>query len=120
MMLPTVPEGVVWAILLLPVASLLTIGFVTKPYPRLSGYVTIAAIGTAFLFPATSALVSRKAPREELGQVLGVQQTFGGLARVLAPIGATATFQGLGPGVPFCGNAEPPTTQTFSASHIWR
>jgi NADH-quinone oxidoreductase subunit L len=40
----------VWAILLLPVASLLTIAFVTKPYPRLSGYVTIAAIGTAFLF----------------------------------------------------------------------
>jgi NADH-quinone oxidoreductase subunit L len=48
--LPTVPEGVIWAILLLPVASLLTIGFITKPYPRLSGYVTIAAIGTAFLF----------------------------------------------------------------------
>jgi len=49
LLLPTVPEGVVWAILLLPVASLLTIGFLTKPYPRLSGYVTIAAIGTAFL-----------------------------------------------------------------------
>jgi len=48
-LLPVVPEGVVWAILLLPVASLLIIGFVTKPYPRLSGYVTIAAIGTAFL-----------------------------------------------------------------------
>ncbi len=50
MLLPTVPEGVVWAILLLPIASLLVISFVTKPYPRLSGYVTIAAIGTAFLF----------------------------------------------------------------------
>ena len=50
MFLPTVPEGVVWAILLLPVASLLIIAFATKPYPRLSGYVTIAAIGTAFLF----------------------------------------------------------------------
>ncbi len=49
-MLPTVPEGVVWAILLLPVASLLTIGFITKPYPRISGYVTIGAIGAAFLF----------------------------------------------------------------------
>ena len=49
MILPTIPEGFVWAILLLPVASLLTIGFLTKPYPRLSGYVTIAAIGTSFL-----------------------------------------------------------------------
>ena len=50
MFLPTVPEGVVWAILLLPVASLLIVSFITKPYPKLSGYVTIAAIGTAFLF----------------------------------------------------------------------
>ena len=48
MIFPTIPESAVWAILLLPVASLLTIGFITKPYPRLSGYVTIAAIGTAF------------------------------------------------------------------------
>ena len=50
MILPAVPEGVVWAILLLPIASLLVVSFITKPYPKLSGYVTIAAIGTAFLF----------------------------------------------------------------------
>ena len=49
-MLPTIPEGVVWAILLLPAASMLTIAFVTKPYPRISGYVTIACIALAFLF----------------------------------------------------------------------
>ncbi len=48
MILPTIPESAVWALLLLPVASLLTIGFLTKPYPKLSGYVTIAAIGAAF------------------------------------------------------------------------
>ncbi len=48
MILPTVPEGVVWAIFFLPVASLCTIGFLTKPYPRLSGFVTIAAVGAAF------------------------------------------------------------------------
>jgi NADH-quinone oxidoreductase subunit L len=50
MLLPTVPEGVVWAILLLPIASLLITASVTRPYPKISGYVTIAAIGTAFLF----------------------------------------------------------------------
>ena len=50
MLLPTIPEGVVWAILFLPIASLLIVSFITKPYPKLSGYVTIAAIGTAFLF----------------------------------------------------------------------
>ena len=36
----TVPEGIVWAIFLLPVASLVIITLVTKPYPRLSGYIT--------------------------------------------------------------------------------
>jgi NADH-quinone oxidoreductase subunit L len=50
MLLPDVPEGIVWAILLLPVGSLVTIGFLTRPYPKLSGYVTIAAIFTAWLF----------------------------------------------------------------------
>ena len=49
MFLPAVPEGVVWAILLLPIASLLVVSFITKPYPKLSAYVTIAAIGGAFL-----------------------------------------------------------------------
>ncbi len=46
----TVPEGIVWAIFLLPVASLVTVTFVTKPFPRLSGFVTIAAIGLAWVF----------------------------------------------------------------------
>ncbi len=49
-MLPEIPEGVVWAILLLPIGSLLTIVLWTRPNPRLSGYVTIAAIAGAFLF----------------------------------------------------------------------
>ncbi len=49
-MLPEIPEGVVWAILLLPIGSLLTIALWTRPNPRLSGYVTIAAIALASLF----------------------------------------------------------------------
>jgi NADH-quinone oxidoreductase subunit L len=36
-------------IFLLPVASLLAIALLTRPYQRLSGYITIAAIGAAFL-----------------------------------------------------------------------
>ncbi len=50
MILPTIPEGVVWAILLLPVGSLVTIGFFIRPYPKLSGYVTVASIALAFAF----------------------------------------------------------------------
>ena len=49
-MLPEIPEGVAWSILLLPIGSMLAILLLTRPYPRLSGYATIAAIGTAFLF----------------------------------------------------------------------
>ena len=49
-MLPDIPEGVVWAVLLLPVGSLVTIALWTRPYPRWSGYVTIASIALAFLF----------------------------------------------------------------------
>lgn len=49
-MLPEIPEGVVWAILLLPLGSVVTIALWARPYPRWSGYVTIGAIGLAFLF----------------------------------------------------------------------
>lgn len=57
-------------------------------------------IGTALLFPNVSALVSFRTPNVELGQMLSVQQSFGGVSRVIAPLWATAVFQ-LGPSLPF-------------------
>lgn len=62
---------------------------------------SLVPIGTACLFPSVSALVTRLVPKSELGQVLGVQQSFGGVARVFAPIWATAVFQGFGIATPF-------------------
>jgi NADH-quinone oxidoreductase subunit L len=50
MLLPEVPEGVVWAILLLPFSSFAAIALWSRPYPRWSGYITIATIGLSFLF----------------------------------------------------------------------
>ena len=44
MILPTIPEGVVWAILLLPVAALVTIGFFSKPF---EGAAMVKRIDTA-------------------------------------------------------------------------
>jgi multidrug resistance protein len=67
----------------------------------LAAVMTLFPIGTALLYPATSALVTHRAPKAELGQTLGVQQAFGAVARILAPIWATAAFQALGIGVPF-------------------
>ena len=49
-MLPEIPEGAVWSILLLPIGSMVAIALWTRPNPRSSGYVTIGTIGLAFLF----------------------------------------------------------------------
>ncbi|HEX5004338.1 MAG TPA: MFS transporter [Gemmatimonadales bacterium] len=58
-------------------------------------------IGTALLFPSTTALMSRAAEKEELGTVMGSAQTFAGIARVVAPILATLAFQDYGHNWPF-------------------
>ncbi|MDH4044239.1 MAG: MFS transporter, partial [Gemmatimonadota bacterium] len=83
----------------------LALGLALTPLPHtvvlLALVIALVPIGTALLFPATSALVTQLAPDAERGQVLGVQQTFGGVARVIAPIWATAAFQTLGVAVPF-------------------
>ena len=76
---------------------------------------SLVPIGTACLFPSVSALVTRLAPKSELGQVLGVQQSFGGVARVFAPIWATAVFQGIGIATPFFVSAAVVGLVTFLA-----
>lgn len=82
----------------------LAIGLFAIPLPTfLIGtaiVISLVPIGTALLFPNVSALVSFRTPKAELGQMLGVQQSFGGVARVIAPLWATAAFQ-LGPSLPF-------------------
>lgn len=50
-------------------------------------------VGTALLFPATTALVSRRANRSETGQTMGVQQSFGSVARLIGPVCAGAIFE---------------------------
>lgn len=85
--------------------AFLAFGLLLIPLPDsvalLALTITFVPIGTALLFPTTTALVTQKTPDAERGQVMGVQQTFGGVARVIAPVGATAAFQGLGVDVPF-------------------
>jgi len=58
-------------------------------------------IGQALLFPAVTALSSHRSDPKEQGQMMGVQQAFGGAARVIGPIWAGAAYQGLGPSSPF-------------------
>lgn len=50
-------------------------------------------VGTALLFPATTALVSRRSIKGETGQTMGVQQSFGSMARLVGPVAAGLAFE---------------------------
>jgi MFS family permease len=63
--------------------------------------IMLIPVGTALLFPAASSLVSRFAMRHELGATMGVQQAYGGVARLVGPIWAGYAFQRFGSGAPF-------------------
>lgn len=62
---------------------------------------TLMPIGTAFVFPCVTGLLSRVIPSAERGLYMGVQQTFGGVSRVIFPIAAGVMMDQLGMGVPF-------------------
>ena len=56
------------------------------PYLPLALAVALLPLGTAFTFPCVTALLSRVISSKERGLYMGVQQTFGGVARVVFPI----------------------------------
>ncbi|HET6765243.1 MAG TPA: MFS transporter, partial [Longimicrobiaceae bacterium] len=58
-------------------------------------------LGTAFTFPAVTATLSRVIGATERGLYMGVQQSFGGAARVIGPIYAGWAFDRLGTPYPF-------------------
>lgn len=84
---------------------LLAIGLGTMPLcpniPTLAISVALVPLGTAFTFPCVTGLLSQVVSQHERGLYMGVQQTFGGAARVLGPIYAGWAFDHLGHGVPF-------------------
>jgi MFS family permease len=65
------------------------------------GVMTLFPIGTALLFPSTTGLLSRRGGKSQMGQLMGVQQAFGGCSRIVGPIWAGAAFRYFGPTVPF-------------------
>jgi multidrug resistance protein len=67
-------------------------GAAILPYLPLALAVTLLPLGTAFTFPCVTALLSRVIPNHERGLYMGVQQTFGGMARVAFPILAGYAF----------------------------
>ncbi|MEO8276725.1 MAG: MFS transporter [Thermoanaerobaculia bacterium] len=83
----------------------LTLGFACEALaPTLLTFfaaIILIPVGTALLFPASSSLVSRFAQRHEIGATMGVQQAYGGVARLVGPVWAGFAFERLGPGAPF-------------------
>jgi len=82
-------------------ASGLALGSVGRSLPVLFTSFTLMPLGTAFLFPSVSGLLSQIVGSGERGLYLGVQQTFGGAARVAFPIGAGFLMDHFGRGTPF-------------------
>lgn len=70
-------------------------------WPMLAAGFTLMPIGTAFLFPCVTGLLSRVVPAAERGLYMGVQHTFGGVSRVVFPIAAGMLMDRLGIGVPY-------------------
>lgn len=88
---------------------LLALGLTTIPlshaYWTLAMAIALVPLGTAFTFPCVTGLLSRVISQHERGLYMGVQQTFGGVARVIAPIWAGFAYDSLGHGVPFWTSA---------------
>ncbi|MDP1890575.1 MAG: MFS transporter [Gemmatimonadaceae bacterium] len=69
--------------------------------PMLAVAVALVPLGTAFTFPCVTGLLSRVVASHERGLYMGVQQTFGGIARVAGPLYFGWAYDHLGPRIPF-------------------
>ena len=89
--------------------ALLATGLASLPLAR--GYFTLAIavalipLGTAFTFPCVTSMLSRVISSRERGVYMGVQQTFGGLARVIVPLWAGFSYDHFGKAVPLFTSA---------------
>jgi multidrug resistance protein len=78
---------------------------VARGGPLLLAGFTLMPLGTAFLFPCVTGMLSQAVTHAERGLYMGVQHTFGGVSRVAFPIGAGLLMDRFGLGVPFWGSA---------------
>src|SRR2546421_3992854 len=83
----------------------LAAGVVGMPLSRNLGMLAIAValipLGTAFTFPCVTALLSRVTATRERGLYMGMQQTYGGVARIIAPLFFGWAFDSIGVSAPY-------------------
>ena len=84
----------------LTAAALILLGLVDQVWALLP-VLALLALGSGLTFPTISAVVSQRSPDAAQGGTLGVLASAGGLARLIAPIGATVLFQAVGVSSPF-------------------
>ena len=88
---------------------LLAVGLGAMPLARslpvLALAVAFIPLGTAFTFPCVTALLSRVINPADRGLYMGMQQSFGGVSRIIAPLWAGFAYDHLGIGVPFYTSA---------------
>jgi len=84
---------------------LLAAGVVGMPLSRnlwmLAIAVALIPLGTAFTFPCVTALLSRVIRPRERGLYMGMQQTYGGVARIIAPLFFGWAFDSIGVSAPY-------------------
>ena len=80
----------------------------TLPYRETAFFIALAAgvIGFAFLTPSVQALISKRSDPNRQGEVLGVNQSFSALARILGPLSGAVLFKAYEPPVlPYAASA---------------
>jgi len=70
-------------------------------YPMMFLSFTLMPVGTAFIFPAVTAMLSRVVAKSERGLYMGVQHTFGGISRVSFPLATGFAMDRMGKGIPY-------------------
>jgi len=84
---------------------LLAAGVLGMPLSRnlwmLAVAVALIPLGTAFTFPCVTALLSRVIEPRERGLYMGMQQTYGGVSRIIAPLFFGWAFDRIGVSAPY-------------------
>jgi len=85
--------------------AMIACGLLVLPFAHhlaaLVGAISALALGMGLMQPSLNSLISRRAGREEQGEVLGVSQSAGSLSRVLGPAAAGLLFAEFGRNAPF-------------------
>jgi multidrug resistance protein len=95
--------GEMWAMRLGTVT--LVLGLAAYPWAKglwgLAAVIPFVPVGTALLFPSTTALLSGATEKGETGLIMGIAQTYAGIARMISPVIATLLFERFGHSTPF-------------------